>query len=358
MDGSYLEEEFYNKLKEDISIFDFLQNGSLDGVWYWDLEKPENEWMSPRFWEVLGYDPKEMKHLTSEWQDKINQNDLKIALENFYKHIENTEHSYDQIVRYTHKNGSIAWIRCRGMAIRDENGKPIRMLGTHNDLTLLMESQMQLKEHAVELERLNNELEKKVQEEVEKNKEKDQLILTQSRQAAMGDMIAMIAHQWRQPITTIGMVANNIQLDIELDEEIPIQKLQNMANTISEQTQHLAQTIDDFRDFFKPNKNKLLIDVCKVVKDSINIVGKTLENNNIEYQFINNCNKKVNTLANELMQVILNIINNAKDALLNSKQEHSLINIAVNQHEDCVKIVICDNGGGVPDEHIDKIFKP
>ncbi|MFA8434469.1 MAG: ATP-binding protein [Marinifilaceae bacterium] len=144
--GNYLKEELYELIKKDDSIFSFLQNSSLDGLWYWDLEQPENEWMNKRFWTTLGYNPEEMPHKASAWQDIINQEDLQVALDNFKKHLENPDHPYDQIVRYTHKNGSIVWIRCRGMAIRDKDGKPIRMLGAHHDITEQKKTEQALKE--------------------------------------------------------------------------------------------------------------------------------------------------------------------------------------------------------------------
>ena len=75
---NYLKKELYNLIREDPSIFEFLQSGSLDGIWYWDIEKVENEWMSPRFWKTLGYNPKEMRHLSSEWKNIIFEEDLKI----------------------------------------------------------------------------------------------------------------------------------------------------------------------------------------------------------------------------------------------------------------------------------------
>jgi PAS domain S-box-containing protein len=132
---NYLKKELYELVKSDESIFEFIQEGSLDGLWYWDLENPENEWMNPKFWTVLGYDPDEMPHRSSAWQDIIDQDDLKIALKNFELHCENPNHPYDQIVRYTHKDSSTVWIRCRGIVIRDTNGKPIRMLGAHQNIT-------------------------------------------------------------------------------------------------------------------------------------------------------------------------------------------------------------------------------
>ena len=140
----YLKKELYELMRTDESIFDFIQNSSLDGLWYWDLENPENEWMNARFWTILGYNPDEMPHKSSAWQHIINQDDLKIATDNFLKHCENPTHPYDQLVRYTHKNGSIVWIRCRGLAIRNELGKPIRMLGAHQDVSHIKNSEQEL----------------------------------------------------------------------------------------------------------------------------------------------------------------------------------------------------------------------
>ncbi|TXE11218.1 PAS domain S-box protein [Algoriphagus aquimarinus] len=132
---NYLKEELYELIKTDESIFDFIQESSLDGLWYWDLEQPEEEWMNPKFWSVLGYDHREMPHKASAWQDIIHPEDLKLATDNFIKHCENPDHPYDQTVRYTHKKGSTVWIRCRGLAIRDKHGKPLRMLGAHQEIT-------------------------------------------------------------------------------------------------------------------------------------------------------------------------------------------------------------------------------
>lgn len=133
----YLKKELYRLIKTDDTVFDFLQKGSLDGMWYWNLEEPDDEWMSPEFWETLGYAPDLMPHSPSSWQRIINQDDLQVAINNFNKHLEDETHPYSQVVRYTHENGSTIWIHCRGVAIRNEDGKPIRMLGAHNDITKL-----------------------------------------------------------------------------------------------------------------------------------------------------------------------------------------------------------------------------
>lgn len=140
----YLKKELYELIRTDETIFDFIQESSLDGLWYWDLEDTENEWMNAKFWTVLGYNPEEMPHKSTAWQNIINPDDLKLATENFIQHCKDPNHPYDQIVRYTHKDGSTVWIRCRGLAIRDKDGKPIRMLGAHHDITDIIKSEQAL----------------------------------------------------------------------------------------------------------------------------------------------------------------------------------------------------------------------
>ena len=135
----YLKQELYDLIRHDSLVFEFLQQGVLDGLWYWDLENPENEWMSDQFWQLFGYDPSDKKHLVSEWQDIIHADDLEIAKKNLALHLASPAYPYDQTVRYRHADGSTVWVRCRGVAIYGEQGKPIRMLGAHNDITRLMQ---------------------------------------------------------------------------------------------------------------------------------------------------------------------------------------------------------------------------
>lgn len=156
VEENYLKEELYALIKNEDYIFDFIQKSSLDGLWFWDLDNPENEWMNSKFWTTLGYDPDKMLHKASAWQDLINQEDLKVVYKNFTKHCEDSSHPYDQIVRYKHKLGHTVWIQCRGLAIRDSKGKPVRMLGAHTDITKLKKVEIKLKrqvkryEHIIE----------------------------------------------------------------------------------------------------------------------------------------------------------------------------------------------------------------
>lgn len=154
MTENYLKRELYTLMKTEPSIFEFFQEGLLDGIWYWDLEKPKNEWMSPKFWETLGYAPEEKQHLASEWEGIIHQEDLKLVKENFQKHCQDPHFPFDQIVRYRHKSGSTVWVRCRGLAVRDESGQPKRMLGAHTNITAFKKIESNLKRLTVEYEKV------------------------------------------------------------------------------------------------------------------------------------------------------------------------------------------------------------
>lgn len=147
----YLEEELYEEVKKSNGIFNWLQEGSLDGVWYWDVENPENEWYSDRFMTLLGYGPGEIPHSSEWWRQNIHPEDSRPAVDAAYAHFDDPSVEYDQIVRYPHKDGRTIWIRCRGIAIRDEDGNPIRFLGCHQDVTDIKESEINLRKENEEL---------------------------------------------------------------------------------------------------------------------------------------------------------------------------------------------------------------
>lgn len=153
---NYLESELEALIQTDPKVWQFLRESSLDGVWDWDLENPEHEYMSPEFWRLFGFDPADKKHLAAEWQDLIFPEDLEIAKENVAKHCADPTHPYDQIVRYRCSDGSVAWVRCRGIAIRDETGKPYRLLGAHNDITAQKREELKAATLSQDLETIFN----------------------------------------------------------------------------------------------------------------------------------------------------------------------------------------------------------
>lgn len=147
----YLEAELLARFGTDPIFFRHVERCCFDGMWYWDLEYPEHEYLSPRFWELFGIDPATKAHLASEWQGIIHDEDLAVARENLEKHLRDPDHRYDQLVRYRHVDGHTVWVRCRGIAIRDEAGLPVRLFGAHTDVTDAILTVDDLERNAVDL---------------------------------------------------------------------------------------------------------------------------------------------------------------------------------------------------------------
>ena len=187
--------------------------------------------------------------------------------------------------------------------------------------------------------------------------EQEDLMIAQSRHAAMGEMISMIAHQWRQPISVIAMDANNILADIEL-EMVEEKSLRASSEDIIKQTQELSKTIDDFRNFFRPEKDAQEITIKELLNDALGVIGQSLKNSQIEFNLEFEEDKKITTYTRELMQVFINIIKNAKEALVEKDIEKKKISIYISEDEENLKLKICDNAGGVSVENMEKIFNP
>ncbi len=173
----------------------------------------------------------------------------------------------------------------------------------------------------------------------------------------MGEMISMIAHQWRQPLSAIASASALINLKAQLnklDKETALEVSQNIANY----TQHLSATIDDFRDFFKQDKEQDTTNFTYLVKSVFSIIRSTLENNNIAVIEELNCKDSFMAYSNELKQVIINLVSNAQDVLVEKKVQSAYIKLKSYSDDENYILEISDNGGGISEDVIDKIFNP
>ncbi len=196
-----------------------------------------------------------------------------------------------------------------------------------------------------------------LEEELERSKQKDRTLLQQSKLAQMGEMISMIAHQWRQPLTAISSTASDLHLKIMLqkyDESYFNEKLEK----IDEFSQHLSKTIDDFRSFYKEDKEKEKTKYSDIAQGALNIVKTSLDTKGIRCDIDFRCEKLIYTFANELRQVILNIIKNAEDALVEKGIQNPHIIIRTFDESSYSVLSISDNAGGIPQTIMEKIFDP
>jgi nitrogen fixation/metabolism regulation signal transduction histidine kinase len=204
------------------------------------------------------------------------------------------------------------------------------------------------------LEHAFNEMAENLKSKNDNLKEKDKLMFQQSKMAAMGEMLENIAHQWRQPLSMISSTATGLivqkQLNLITDKELT-DKLQH----INQNTEYLSKTIDDFKNFFSPDKTLIEFDIKSIVDKTINILKLKFKDENIK--IIEDIKStKIYGLENELIQVIMNLLNNAKDALEN--QQTKLVFISLKSNEEQVFLELKDNAGGIKKEIMDRIFEP
>lgn len=219
------------------------------------------------------------------------------------------------------------------------------------------ELELEVKRRTEQLDQLNQGLDQKIKEEVLQRREQERLLIHQSRLAAMGEMIGAIAHQWRQPLNALGLVHQSTYMLFKaekLSDELILRNTEKAERLINK----MSSTIDDFRNFFKPNKHAEDFSLKQMIQSILDLLDAVFKNNNIN--FILECDDAmIYGLQGEFSQVILNLLNNAKDALIEKRICNSEIKVTVKQSDqNKVVIEISDNAGGIPEVIMDKIYDP
>lgn len=352
-------------IMQDIAI-----DATEDGMWDWN-PITNAVYYSLKWKQMLGYKDYEIKNHLDEWSKRVHPDDIHGVMEALQEHLEQKSDYYISEHRILCKDGSYKWILDRGKASFLPSGQPSRVVGFHTDISKRKELEEQLhlksKNLSQELEQIlstqmrlkntNSTLEQQLKEEIEKRREKEELLLQHTRQAAMGEMISMIAHQWRQPLTAIGLSSDNMLFDIAL-ENLDIASLEENLNTIKNQVMYLSRTIDDFRIFFMPNKEKEHVCLHDCVENTMGLIGKNLKQSGIDVRLILEDTTPLFIHKNELVQVFLSILQNAKDVLTQKKITAPTITIKSFEGTQSITLIIADNGGGIEKEYLYKIFEP
>ena len=210
-----------------------------------------------------------------------------------------------------------------------------------------------------ELRQINDSLEINVQEKVNELLQKDEILTAQSKQAVMGEMISMIAHQWRQPLNTIALKISNIQLQEMISHSVTKEQLLDVIKEINTTIQYLSTTIDDFKTYFQPNKNTTQISLRTLLEKTLGFIDARLKKENIQIEMQNLEDIALNTYSSELIQVILNILNNAIDAYMENRYvADKVISISSQEVGSHVKIFIEDRAGGIKPDVMKQLFEP
>lgn len=318
----YLKADLYERIQADRSTFDFLQAGSLDGIWYVDMDKPEEAWLSSRFKEVFGYEEHEVPNKSAWWQENIFAEDLPRTLGNFKSHLEDPTFPYDQIVRYHHKNGSTVWIRCRGICIRNEEGRPIRFLGAHTDVTeLVLERQ--------KAEEANN-------------------ILLHSNEL-LEQFAYSVSHDLKSPVRGIyGMVH---LLEKELGEQSETGK--KLFSLIKERTLRLQRYMENLLDYSRIGNQRTKLSRFSLKTMLEELLADLLLPDSQQNVILPELEEVIETYRAPLTQIFSNLLSNA----LKYAGDNATITVLANLSEQGLEFSVCDNGPGIPTKYHERVFE-
>lgn len=336
----YLEKELYGLFGTGGKLFDFLRAGSLDGVWYWDLENPEHEWISPEFWEHLGYDPAEMPHTTDSWQEIIHPADLQVCLQNFNRHLEDADHPYDQNVRYQRaQGGEYVTVRCRGMAIRNDAGDPIRMLGAHTDLTDLVNTETALRAAVDDLTKARKTAEAALR--------------------AKTVFLETMSHEIRTPMNGILGMAQALQgADLEPREA-------RMVEVITHSATSLLTLLNDILDMSRIEAGKISMELADfspatVIADAAALFMPIAQEKNLDLIVLNSVELTSDFVgsARAVRQVVSNLISNAvKFSAQGAVEVRATMEPEGRDKSRVLKVAVVDRGPGVPAMDKEEIFQ-
>ena len=280
-------------------------------------------------------------------------------------------------VKNLSKNGSTVYLNTTITPILDENENIIEFIAIRYDVTaevelkkslelkekeleqLNLNLEQKVKEQTKQLKELNKTLENRVNEEIKKNEEKQKLLFWQSRMASLGQMLANIAHQWRQPLTELNLTLFNMKKASIQNNEKKVDELYKESKSL---ISNMSSTIDDFTNFFNPQKEKKSFEIKDAINEALIILRKVIELENIHIQIDVPIDYKVIGVSNELSQVVINLIQNSKDAFIQNDITNRTIIITLKEElildKKYALLELKDNAGGISKENIDKIFDP
>lgn len=210
----------------------------------------------------------------------------------------------------------------------------------------------------LELLKKNKELQNIILKEVEKNREKDKIMFAQNKMAALGEMLNNISHQWRQPLMEISSLFIPLEGKINLGVKVEQEEIKESIEKLNDITKYMSTTIEDFRNFFATNKEISQFKLLEQINIAYKLMSSSFKANNISLEIIVSKNPTVLGYKNEYTQVLINLLNNAKDALIQRKIQNPKIIIRVKEYENEVILDIEDNAGGIEVTPLEEVFKP
>jgi len=329
-----------SKIKQAIVDLEQSQKMAKMGSWVLDFADGNLRW-SKQTYEIFGIDVTIHENLYELFLAKIHPHDKETLINVFRESLEGRE-EYSLEHRLLMEDGSIKYVKESCETLFSQEGEPIISYGTVQDIS--------------DAVLIRQELEKK-----------DAHLFHQSRLAQMGEMLSIIAHQWRQPLNAISLAQISITVALQLQKydlsdkkqrEEFLEFLQLTMGKVGLYVQNLSEIIADFSDFYKPNKTSVVTTVDKCIRKGYSIISASLLAKNINIELDLNSYSHIKLHENEFMQVIINILNNAMENFIQNEVKNPQIHIKSYDTQDETLIEIRDNGGGIEESIMGKIFDP
>lgn len=338
------------EIKELYERLFFAADQALSG--YWEFNIDDDKLFFSRKWkEFLGYKEDELKNELMTFESLVHPDDLDITMQMMDDFIMLKRKEFNAEFRMQHKDGSYRWVNAVGGLMRTQENKMI-FYGFHIDITELKDTQNRL-------QMLNENLKDRVKEEVAKNIHQEMLLFESRKLAAMGSMIGNIIHQWKQPLNRISIIATKLQIIAEDKAEFSEKTVIDESQKIIDNIQRLSEVTDTFRNFLKEKKELKRVVLQDRIEQSLVISQTILKDKNIELiKDIYSTNAiEITTVANQLTEVIINIINNSIDAIEEKNIDDAWVKVILEIDEQKAIISIEDNAKGIPQDVLPHIFE-
>ncbi|MBI5483373.1 MAG: PAS domain-containing protein [Deltaproteobacteria bacterium] len=323
---------------------------------YWRLPDDTFLYMSPSVTKLTGYSIEEFMSDHELVHRIILPEDRELFLNHTHEVCEDG-HIMPIEMRILTKNGELRWLGHICRQIFTPEGLPWGWRASNQDITQLKLMEQKLLEQTEQLEIINHSLENRISEAVAELRRMDQTMIQQGRLAALGEMINNIAHQWRQPLNNIGLIIQNIQLSYD-SGTITSAEMECQIDKAMDVIMHMSGTIDDFRNFFRDDKEKQNFCINKAVRRTLDFVSAALESRNVRVVIAGDEDVTAFGYQNEYSQVLLNIISNAGEACFERCVEDAQIRIRITRENERSAVYVSDNCGGIPDDVLPRIFDP
>jgi PAS domain S-box-containing protein len=312
----YLQKELLKRMRSDMSLFEFFDESGLDGLWFLDMETMEDEWYSPKFAAVLGYEPHEVPNKAWWWQERIHPDDLTPTLQSLERHLADPSAPFDQIVRYFHRDGHLVSVRCRGKVLQDETGKPVRMLGTHTDITDLREAEEALRKSNVTLR----------------------------------VFAATVSHDLKAPMRHVGVIADLARSKIHAGDTDAAIELLDKLNAASTRAMGIVDgllRLSEVQRYNPPQEARAnLHDCARYAADTVGSEGTDIHIDPLP---------EISGDAELLTTLLSNLIANA---VKYNDKPHTHIHVRSFTEGGHLVVQVDDNGPGIPVSEQERIFQP